>query len=91
MDSWKPLVAPTLVTDTINLSDEFELAFGYNLAVLLAPEYAQELPQSVYAEANRTKKIIKGLNRIPVSEIGMDSGLLVEGGRRYNINNDGYR
>ena len=91
LDSWKPLTQIATVATTINLPGEYRRALEYNLAVDLAPEYAQELSQSVYTEANQSKKIIKKLNAVPVAERKVDNALLFNGRRNsYNINSDGY-
>ena len=91
LDSWKPLSQISAVADTISLPGEYQRALEYNLAVNIAPEYAQELPQSVYTLANQTMRTIKSLNAIPVAESKVDNALLFTGrGSSYNINSDGY-
>ena len=91
LDSWKPLTQISAVGDTINLPGEYQRALEYNLAVNIAPEYAQELPQSVYTLANQTMRTIKSLNAIPVAESKVDDALLTTGRRNsYNIFSDGY-
>jgi hypothetical protein len=91
LDSWKPLSQIAAVGDTISLPGEYQRALEYNLAVNIAPEYAQELPQSVYTLANQTTRTIKNLNAIPVAEVKVDNVLLVGRRNGYNINSDGYR
>lgn len=91
LDSWKPLTQIATVATTINLPGEYQRALEYNLAVNIAPEYAQELPQSVYTLANQTMRTIKSLNAIPVAESKVDGALLFTSRRNaYNIYSDGY-
>ena len=91
LDSWKPLTQIATVATTINLPGEYQRALEYSLAVNIAPEYAQELPQSVYTLANQTMRTIKSLNAIPVAESKVDDALLSTGRRNsYNIFSDGY-
>lgn len=91
LDSWKPLSQISAAGDTINLSGEYQRFFEYNLAVNIAPEYAQELPQSVYTLANQTMRIIKNLNALPVGEAKVDDALLFNSrSSSYNILSDGY-
>jgi len=90
LTSWKPLTQIAAVGDTISLSGEYQRFLEYNLAVDIGPEYAKDLPQSVYTIANQTKKIIKSLNAIPVAELKVDNVLLVGRRNGYNINSDGY-
>lgn len=90
LDSWKPLTNISAAGDTINLPGEYQRALEYNLAVDIAPEYAQELPQSVYTRANQTKNVIKTINATPTAELKVDNALRVFPGGRFNIFSDGY-
>jgi hypothetical protein len=89
MDSWKPLSSLAAAATTINLPGEYQMALEYNLAVAIAPEYAQTLPRSVYLEAERTKKLIKSLNGIPVMKKKCDPAFFNYGNYGRNIYNDG--
>jgi hypothetical protein len=89
LDSWKPLSSLATAATTVSLSGEYQRALEFNLAVDLAPEYAQSLPQSVYMEAERTKNIIKNLNAVPIPKKKVDPAFFNSGKYGRNIYNDG--
>ena len=89
MDSWKPLLSIATAATTINLPEEYQMPLEYNLAVAIAPEYAQSLPREVYSEAERTKKLVKSLNSVPALKRKCDPAFFNYDNFGRNIYNDG--
>ena len=75
LDLWLPFV--TIDADdidvAINLSSEYLLAFRWNLAAELAPEYGKNVTQFVFNRAAETKDVIRMLNAMPPKPLSMAS------------------
>lgn len=63
--SWKPLSKFSALTTEISLPPGYEEALIYNLAVRLAPEFAQPLSETVAEIAIASKAAIKRMNSKP--------------------------
>jgi hypothetical protein len=75
LDLWLPFVtidADDIDTD-INLPSEYLLAFRWNLAAELAPEYGKNVTQFVFNRAMETRDIIRQLNAMPPKPMSMRS------------------
>lgn len=89
LDSWKPLSSLATAATTISLSGEYQKAIEFNLAIELAAEYNQTVQPFVYAEAERTKSLIKTMNQQPVPTRNVDPAFFNYRKMGRNIYNDG--
>ncbi|RJO60812.1 MAG: hypothetical protein C4542_08160 [Dehalococcoidia bacterium] len=89
LDLWLPFVtisASSVDTD-INLPSEYLLAFRWNLAAELAPEYGKNVTEFVFARAAETKNVIRMLNSMPPKPLSMASPIpLVNNQPAFNKN-----
>lgn len=84
---WTDMVFNSLaLTDTLSMPQGYYLALQYNLAVLLAPEYGIEPPQSVAKIAASMKRTIKSLNSTPTQEVMLDVASMTSG----SVNDAGF-
>lgn len=74
-DSLKPLTAITAanIDTALALPPEYQLALKFNLAIVLAPEYADiKIPEFVVETAKKSKEAIKRVNRLSAEEVSFD-------------------
>ena len=75
LDLWLPFVTVTAssIDTDINLPSEYLLAFRWNLAAELAPEYGKNVTEFVFTRAAETKNVIRMLNSMPPKPLSMAS------------------
>ncbi len=89
LDLWLPFVeiAADEVDSAINLPGEYLLAFRWNLAAALAPEYGRDVSTYVFIRAKETKDTIKMLNAMIPKYFNLGTPLeTVDGQPAANVN-----
>ncbi len=89
LDLWLPFITITAaaVDTAINLPSEYLLAFRWNLAAELAPEFGKNVTEFVFTRAAETKNVIRMLNSLPPKPLSMVTPIpLVNGQPAYNKN-----
>lgn len=89
LDLWLPFetIAATAIDTDINLPSEYLLAFRWNLAAELAPEFGKAVQEFIYVRAGETKNVIRMLNSLPPKPLSMASPIpTVNGQPAYNKN-----
>jgi hypothetical protein len=83
LDLWLPFVtiASTALDTAINLPGEYILAFRWNLAAELAPEYGKEVKEFVFVRAQETKNTIRKLNSLPPKPLNLKTPMAVIDGQ----------
>ena len=70
----KPLTELAALTTTVSLSDEYKMALIFNLAVLIAPDFDNQLSQEVFALAAQSKSTLIN-NNLRIKPVEVDSAL----------------
>ena len=75
LDLWLPFVTITAaaVDTDINLPSEYLLAFRWNLAAELAPEFGKNVTEFIFTRAVDTKNVIRMLNSLPPKPLSMST------------------
>lgn len=68
LDSWKHLTELAELTTAISLPLEYKRALKWNLVIELAPEYGMTLEATTIAMAIQSKKALKSVNLLPMTE-----------------------
>ena len=69
VNSFKPLVSYTDLTETISLPDEYLAPLELYLAMALAPQYDMQISQIFYTEAMKAKDVLVKLHGMPIREL----------------------
>lgn len=76
-DSLKPLTEITNISATLVLPPEYKKALRFNLAIELAPEFADiKIPELVIRNAEESKDALERVNSISLEEVKFDGILL---------------
>jgi len=89
LDMFVALSEISVVTDNVNLPNEYKRALIYNLAVELSSTFNTENLLIIKNIADESKRIIKALNIKPLPVLSVDNAL-IGSGARYNIYTDSY-
>lgn len=84
--SEKPLTEPATLDDVLVLPPGHSMAYRFNLAVILAPEWGKEPPRTVENIARKTKLAIENANREnDFYRVRSDDALLVNNNGAYDV------
>lgn len=69
VNSFKPFVQYTDLTDVILLPEDYIFPLELHLAIALSPQYDMPISQIFYAEAQKAKEVLVKLHGMPIREI----------------------
>lgn len=81
LNKWQVLQSFASLTDVLSLPPGYQWMIEHNLAVALEPVFSLAAPESVRAEAMKSRNMVKKFNHIPITSMNEASYLLGNGGR----------